>query len=124
MAFYKQNMTAFFTPKQKLSKGSIQIGGWGSLLLLFPACFNPKINGDLIITEFSTLSQKTIKETQGYRISAVVGKYSDTTPVTFIGQKAYKNCVGTIDAQGNSQILQEFDYNDNESMNGFLMELQ
>lgn len=36
MAFYKHKMNAFFTPKQKLSRGSIYSGERGTLSLLFP----------------------------------------------------------------------------------------
>lgn len=38
MAFYKQKMTAFFTPKQKLSKGSIWIGGVGVSFSVISRC--------------------------------------------------------------------------------------
>ncbi|MFV0331701.1 MAG: hypothetical protein ACK5KL_18085, partial [Dysgonomonas sp.] len=92
------------------------------------ASFNLKKDdsSDLVITDFKTLTQKTIKEAKGYRISAVIGKYTDSTPVTFIGDnwKMGKQCVGTIDSEGDAVILQEFNSNDNESMNGFLMELE
>lgn len=99
------------------------------------AAFNSKENGDLVITEFSTLTQHTIKEAKGYVISAIMGKYTDNRPIKFIGNKfeqvenngwmrSVKQCVGTIDSKGNAEILQEFNSNDNEAMNGFLLELE
>ena len=88
------------------------------------AAFNFKENGDLIITEFNTMTQKTVKDAKGYGISAIVKeKISDDKPITFIGGKNNRQCVGTIDEKGNAEILQEFAYGDNESMNGFLMKL-
>lgn len=92
------------------------------------AAFNLKkdYNGDLVITEFNTMTQKTVKDAKGYGISAIVQeKMSDAKPVTFLGQNWQENkqCIGTIDEKGNVEILQEFVYGDNESMNGFLMKL-
>ena len=100
------------------------------------AAFNLKkdYSGDLIITDFETLTQKTIKEAKGFNIKGVIGKHSDNRPITFIGNKleqvenngwwrCVKQCIGTIDSKGNAEILQEFNPDDNESMTGFLMEL-
>lgn len=92
------------------------------------AAFNLKkdYSGDLVITEFNTMTQKTVKDAKGYGISAIVQeKISDAKPVTFLGQNWQENkqCIGTIDEKGNVEILQEFVYGDNESMNGFLMKL-
>ncbi|GEM_PF-4889523 len=92
------------------------------------AAFNLKkdYNRDLVITEFKTMTQKTVKDAKGYGISAIVQeKTSDAKPVTFLGQNWQENkqCIGTIDEKGNVEILQEFVYGDNESMNGFLMKL-
>lgn len=90
------------------------------------ASFNSKENGELVITEFNTMTQKTVKDAKGYRISAIVEeKITDAKPITFIGEKLQENkrCIGTIDEKGNAEILQEFIYGDNESMTGFLMKL-
>lgn len=88
--------------------------------------FNMNYQHGLVITDFETLSQKTIKEIKGYTIKGVMGNYTDDKPITFIGDnwEKKKQCVGTIDSEGNAIILQEFNSEDNESMNGFLMELK
>lgn len=48
MAFYKQNMTAFFTPKLKLSKGSIWIGGMGVSFTVISSTESKRIIGNRI----------------------------------------------------------------------------
>ncbi|PXV61232.1 hypothetical protein CLV62_12565 [Dysgonomonas alginatilytica] len=118
-------ISGFISGEPQYGGGLYKGGSYPNMATNSTASFNSKSNGDLIITEFSTMTQKTVKDAQGYKIAAIIGKYKDSKPITFIGNnwEKRKQCIGTIDSKGNAEILQEFSYNDNESMNGFLMEL-
>ena len=90
------------------------------------AAFNLISEKGIVITKFADLSQQTIERYGIFPFNGIIGNYDSDKPITFTGYnwEKKKQCVGTIDSEGNAEILQIFSSEDNEAMNGFLLELE
>lgn len=89
------------------------------------ASFNLILGKGIVITKFTDLSQQTIEKYGIFPFNGIIGNYDSDKAITFTGynREQKKQCVGTIDSEGNVEILQIFSTEDNEAMNGFLLEL-